>query len=81
MSLYMETEGNSFCLSCGKRLKRLKEENNITMNYHKVCWNNIINDIKNFEQIAYTKYNYEKRICGLTKQEIENGEPIIVHFD
>ncbi len=77
----METVGNSFCLSCGKRLKKLKEENCVNMNYHIVCWNNIINDIKNFEKVAYTKYNYEKRICGLTKKEIEEGEPIVVNFD
>ncbi len=48
----METVGNSFCLSCGKRLKKLKEENCVNMNYHIVCWNNIINDIKNFEKVA-----------------------------
>lgn len=76
----MDAEGNSFCLHCGKRLKKLKE-NNVNLNYHKSCWNTIINDIKNFEKVAYTKYNYEKRICGLTEEEIQKGAEIVVNFD
>lgn len=77
----METESNTFCLSCGKRLKKTSMENGFKLNYHKTCWKEIINDIKNFEKVAYTKYNYEKRICGLTEKEIKKGKPIIIYFD
>lgn len=77
----METVANSFCLQCGKRLKKLTNENGENLNYHKSCWTTLINDLKNFEKVAYTKYNYKKRICGLTEDEIKEGKPIVVHFD
>jgi hypothetical protein len=77
----MDSVSNSFCLQCGKRLKKLTLENGDYLNYHKTCWTTLINDIKNFEKVAYTKYNYKKRICGLTTEEIKDGAPIVVHFD
>ena len=76
-----ETIGNSFCLQCGKRLKKLVSEKGDNLNYHKACWKTMINDIKNFETVAYTKYNYKKLICGLTAEEIKEGKPIVVHFE
>lgn len=79
----MEEEplANNFCLKCGKKLKKFTLENGEFLNYHKQCWKELINDIKNFEKVAYTKYNYKKRICGLTQDEIDAGAPIVVHFD
>lgn len=77
----MESVGNSFCLSCGKRLKKYHTENGEFLNYHKTCWKTLIDDLKNFEKVAYTKYNYKKRICGLTEDEIKEGKSIVVHFD
>ena len=76
-----DTDCNGFCLCCGKRLKKLQKEKEYTMLYHIKCWRNMINDIKNFETVCYDKYNYKKRICGLTEEEIAKGAPIIVEFD
>jgi len=79
--LEKDTDCNGFCLCCGKRLKKLQKEKEYTMLYHIKCWRNMINDIKNFETVCYDKYNYKKRICGLTEEEIQEGAPIIVEFD
>jgi len=76
-----DTDSTGFCLCCGKRLKKLQKEKEYTMLYHIKCWRNMINDIKNFETVCYDKYNYKKRICGLTKEEIKEGAPIIIEFD
>ncbi len=74
-------ESNGFCLHCGKRLKKAKKtKTEFMMLYHIKCWKEMIKDIKNFEQICYEKYNYKKRICGYTEEEIKDGAPIIVDF-
>ena len=76
-----DTDSTGFCLCCGKRLKKLQKEKEYTMLYHIKCWRNMINDIKNFETVCYDKYNYKKRICGLTEEEIKEGATIIVEFE
>tara|TARA_R110002126_G_scaffold33609_3_gene105219 strand:+ start:496 stop:717 length:222 start_codon:yes stop_codon:yes gene_type:complete len=73
----METNSNGFCLVCGTRLK----SNKSFTNYHIKCWKNMINDIKHFEQVCYTKYDYEKKICGLSENEIKAGKKIVLNFD
>ncbi len=70
-----------FCQLCGKRLKKFIHEPEIKMAYHKKCFNNMIQDIKNFdENLAVKKYNYKKLYCGLTKEQVEAGEPLVVDF-
>ena len=61
----METDSNGFCLICGTRLK----SNKSFTNYHIKCWKNLINDIKNFEEVCYTKYDYEKKYADYQKKK------------
>ena len=77
----MDSESNGFCLCCGRRLKKIQKEKGYTMAYHLKCWKEIINDIKNFNTVCYEKYHYNKRICGLTEDEIKAGSPIIIKFE
>lgn len=78
----MSLESNGFCLHCGKRLKKIKEKKTeYIMLYHIKCWKELIKDIKNFSKICFEKYNYKKKICGFTVEEINDGAPIIVEFN
>tara|TARA_R100000655_G_scaffold29282_1_gene59117 strand:- start:791 stop:1021 length:231 start_codon:yes stop_codon:yes gene_type:complete len=70
-----------FCLICGKRLKKLIHEE-FKMAYHKKCFNQLIGDLKNFdEKLAIKKYSYKPLYNGKTKEEIENGAEIVLTFD
>lgn len=74
-------ESGGFCLACGKRLKKIKDEKGNDLAYHKKCFNTIIQDIKNFDKIAESKYNYEPLYCGKTKKQVEGGEKIVITFN
>jgi len=75
-------EEPDFCLICGKRLKKLIYEPEIKFAYHQTCFNKMIKDIKNFdEKLAIKKYGYKPLYCGLTKEQVEAGEKLIVEFD
>ncbi len=69
-----------FCLSCGKRLKTLENQQPIA--YHIKCFNELIGDFNRFDKIAVEKYNYEILIEGKTREGWrQTDEPITLHFD
>ncbi len=70
----------NFCLKCGKKLRKLETIEGKQLVYHMKCWNEIIQDIKNFDKVAESKYNYEILYCGLTKSEVEAGKTLVVDF-
>lgn len=70
---------NSFCLFCGKKLRK-KNINGIDDErtaYHAVCFKTLLYDIKNFESVCYTKYNYKKLYDGKTKEEWKKQDYIL----
>ncbi len=71
----------NFCLACGKKLRKLESIDGKQLAYHMKCWNEMISDIKNFDKVAETKYNYQMLYCGLTKSEVEAGETLVVSFE
>ena len=71
----------NFCLACGKKLRKLETIDGKQLVYHMKCWNEIIQDIKNFDKVAQTKYKYEPLYCGLTREEVEAGEKLVVTFE
>ena len=71
----------NFCLACGKKLRKLETIDGKQLVYHMKCWNEIIQDIKNFDKVAQTKYKYEPLFCGLTRQEVEAGEKLVITFE
>ncbi len=71
----------NFCLACGKKLRKLETIDGKQLVYHMKCWNEIIQDIKNFDKVAQTKYKYEPLYCGLTRQEVEAGEKLVITFE
>ena len=71
----------NFCLACGKKLRKKETIDGKRLVYHLKCWNEIIQDIKNFEKVALSKYHYVPLYCGLTKEEVEGGESIVISFD
>ena len=71
------------CKLCGKKLRKFRVtqeyDNRI---YHKKCFESIIEDVRNFHVVAYTKYNYKKKIDGKTIEEHKaDKNPLIVTFD
>tara|TARA_R110002012_G_scaffold5530_1_gene25009 strand:- start:431 stop:658 length:228 start_codon:yes stop_codon:yes gene_type:complete len=70
-----------FCLACGRRLKILKDENGNEYAYHIKCFERIVQDIKNFDKVAESKYNYEPLYGGKTKKQITEGAEIVINFD
>lgn len=71
----------NFCLKCGKKLRKDNIINGELLVYHLKCWKEILSDIKNFDKVAISKYNYEPLFCGKTKRQIEMGEPLIITFE
>ena len=72
------------CRLCGKKLRKFRVsqeyDNRI---YHKKCFEIIVNDVRNFHKVAFTKYNYEKKYSnGLTLEENRKDKnPLVVTFD
>lgn len=79
--LYIVMDCGNFCLACGKKLRKLETIDGKQLVYHMKCWNEIIQDIKNFDKVAQTKYKYEPLYCGLTREEVEAGEKLVVTFE
>ena len=71
----------NFCLACGKKLRKLESIDGKQLVYHMKCWNEIIQDIKNFDKVAESKYKYEQLYCGLTREEVEAGEKLVITFE
>ena len=74
------------CKICGKNLRPLIHRPDWdTRSYHVVCFNNIIKDLNNFGKVAYTKYNYKKRIADMSEEQArlhaKENKKFIVTFD
>ena len=71
------------CLMCGKELRKLtRTEDWDGRKYHVTCWSQLIKDIRHFDKVCYTKYNYKRLVDGKTIEEHRNSEdPIVVTFD
>ncbi len=71
------------CKLCGKKLRKFRISNEYHNRvYHKKCFEEICNDVKNYHLVAFTKYGHEKRYHGKTKDEIiEDPNPLVVTFD
>ena len=72
------------CKICFKRLRRLAKTQDWTDRiYHISCYNTIVSDIYNYNTVAYTKYNHEKRIDGVPISEIKNKKDykFVISFD
>ena len=44
-----------YCLSCGRKLKIVKDDKGNDLAYHYKCFEKIVQDIKNFDKIAITQ--------------------------
>ena len=62
-------EARGFCLYCGKRLRKLKNKRfqYEESRFHTKCWAIMIKDVRNFQKVAFEKYNYEPMINGKPK--------------
>ncbi len=74
------------CKICGKPLRPLlKTHDWDTRSYHVTCFNNIIKDLNNFNKVAYTKYNYKKRVANMTENEAREhaakNKKFVVNFE
>tara|TARA_R110002012_G_scaffold139784_2_gene297229 strand:+ start:684 stop:926 length:243 start_codon:yes stop_codon:yes gene_type:complete len=73
------------CKICGKKLRPLlKQEDYDQRVYHVTCFDNIIKDLNNFGKVAYTKYNYKKKVNNMTiddaKKHLEAGNKFVIEF-
>ena len=77
---------NRTCKICGKPLRPLlKTHDWDTRSYHVVCFKNIIKDLNNFNKVAYTKYNYQKRVANMSESDARKhaseNKTFVVNFD
>ncbi len=81
----LELKNNSpRCKLCGKKLRRFRvTEEYSNRCYHLKCFRIICEDVRNFQQVAYTKYGYKKKFSnGKTLEENrEDPNPLVVTFD
>jgi len=75
-----------FCKICGKALRPLlKNPDWDGRQYHVTCYNEIIKDLNNFNKVAFTKYNYKRKVAGMTideaKEHIANNKSFIITFE
>jgi hypothetical protein len=71
------------CKLCGKKLRRFRVSADYKeRKYHKKCFESIVEDVRNFQTVAYTKYGHTKRIDGKTIAEHKaDKNPLVVSFD
>jgi len=74
------------CKICGKHLRPLLSTDDWdTRCYHVTCFQGILRDLNNFNQVAYTKYSYKKRVAGMSVDEArkhaKENKGFVVSFD
>tara|TARA_R110001583_G_scaffold188388_1_gene350471 strand:- start:179 stop:418 length:240 start_codon:yes stop_codon:yes gene_type:complete len=72
------------CKLCNKKLRRFRVSSEYKdRKYHKKCFEYILEDVRNYSTVAYTKYGHKKVFSnGLTLEENKaNDNPLIVVFD
>jgi len=72
------------CKLCKKKLRKFRVSNDYENRcYHKKCFEQICEDVRNFHQVAYTKYGYTKKYSNgkSAEENKETKEPWIVNFD
>lgn len=82
----MVKKDKRICKICGKNLRPLlSTEDWDSRSYHVVCFNQIIKDLNNFNKVAYTKYNYKKKIANMTEEQarlhVKANKPFVITFD
>tara|TARA_R110002012_G_C11431906_1_gene589535 strand:+ start:511 stop:762 length:252 start_codon:yes stop_codon:yes gene_type:complete len=70
------------CGICGKRLRPLYKNNDWDNRaYHITCFKKILNDIANYNKVAYEKYGVEKRVAGLPISEAKKKKKFEIVFE
>ena len=72
------------CKLCGKKLRRFRVTPEYHSRcYHKKCFQIICDDVRNFHNVAFTKYGYKKKFSnGKTAEEnLKEKDPWVVSFD
>ena len=78
------TDKAPLCRLCKKKLRKFRVSREYDNRvYHKKCFEIICNDVRDFHNVAYTKYGYKKKYSnGLTLEENRKSkDPLVVSFD
>ena len=78
------TQKAPLCKLCGKKLRRFRVSPEFNSRcYHKKCFQIICDDVRNFHNVAFTKYGYKKKYSnGKTAEEnLKEKDPWVVNFD
>ena len=79
-----ETPPAKLCKLCKKKLRRFRVSTEYKNRvYHKKCFESIIEDVRNYATVAYTKYGHVKKYSnGKTLEENRaDPNPLVVTFD
>ncbi len=70
------------CGICGRKLRPLyKNKDWKSRAYHVTCWKNMVNDIANYNRVAYSKYGHVKRVADMPLEEAKKQDKFVVEFD
>jgi len=70
------------CKICGYKLRTFTKSNDWDDRvYHSKCFDAIVDDIFNFNTRAYSKYNYEKMVCGMPISKAKKQKNFTITFD
>ena len=77
-----KTKKGKKCRICGYKLRTFTKNNDWEGRiYHAKCFDTIIDDIYNFNNKAYTKYNYEPMINGMPLSIAKKQKNFIITFE
>tara|TARA_R100000655_G_scaffold88565_1_gene128875 strand:+ start:321 stop:554 length:234 start_codon:yes stop_codon:yes gene_type:complete len=70
------------CKICGYKLRTFTKSHDWQERcYHIKCFNEMVDDIHNFNSRAYTKYDYEPIVCGMPLSEAKKAKEFVITFD
>tara|TARA_R110000787_G_scaffold264391_1_gene370281 strand:- start:349 stop:603 length:255 start_codon:yes stop_codon:yes gene_type:complete len=70
------------CGICGKKMRPLlKNEDWPNRAFHVTCFKKILNDISNYNVVAYTKYGIEKRVANMPISQAKKQKSFTINFD
>ena len=77
-----KTKKGKKCKICGYKLRTFTKNSDWDDRiYHTKCFTTIIDDIYNFNHVAYTKYNYEKTVNGMPLSVAKKQKHFKISFD